>query len=207
MNPLLSFVLAIVLLCCLLTGCTVSVSPPVPSLTAAPTTVTDSTDSAVGTAQTRCAQILDAVWQQYEAEERFAAYGGSIEHAVEDNPGDLALHNTEELTTRYLIPQDRMDGITEAASLVHLMNSNIFTAAAVRLKDGGEIQAFAGAWRDAMQNNRWICGSPDRILIVQVEQDILLTVFASEENVYAFHGKLAAAFPNAVVLFEEPILI
>ncbi len=207
MNPLLSFVLAILLLCCLLTGCTVSVSPPVPSLTAAPTTVADPTDAVSGTAQTRCAQILETVWQRYDDTERFAAYGGSIEHAVEDNPGDLAPDNTEELTTRYLIPQDRIDGITEAASLVHLMNSNIFTAAAVRLNDGGQMQAFAGAWRDAVQKNRWICGSPDRLLVVQVEKDILLMVFASEDNVYAFHGKLAAAFPDAVVLFEEPILM
>lgn len=205
MKPLFSFILAILLTCCLLVGCTVSVSPSVPPLTTV-TTTTAPAGTTAGTAQTQCAQILEAVWQRYEPEERFSAYGGSIEHAVEDNPGDLAPDNIEELTTRYLIPQDRVGEIAEAASLVHLMNSNIFTAVAVRLSDGGEIQSFAGAWRDALQKNRWICGSPDRILIVQLEENFLVTVFASEDNVYAFHGKLASAFPNAVVLFEEPIL-
>jgi hypothetical protein len=152
------------------------------------------------------AQLLSRIWDQYAEDERFAVYGGTIEHAVNDAPGNLDLNNTEELTTKYLIPADRVSAVTEGGSLVHLMNNNIFTAASFRLAEGTDVAAFAKALRDNLQQNQWICGSPDKILIATPEQGQLLMVFGSSDAMELFDAKLQAVFPQVTVHYQESIV-
>lgn len=156
--------------------------------------------------QTGSTGILEKIWEEYAAGERFAAYGGTVEHAVSDAPGDLDVNNTEELTNKYLIPEDLQPQVKEAASLVHMMNSNIFTGAVVKLSDEAEEEAFAKSWRDMIKQNHWICGQPDRLLIADLGDDHLLMVFGSKEAVDLFEEKLAAVYPDADMLYEDAIV-
>ncbi len=176
-----------------------------------PTKATEQTEASApeptaGTADTDSAKILQKIWDSYGEDERFSVYGGRVEMAVNDGPGDLDMTAAEELTTRYLLPQDQVAAVTEGASLVHLMNNNIFTAVVFRLKDGGKGKALADAWKKAIQDNQWICGQPDRLLLVQVDDSHILMSFGSQDLMPAFEEKLKSAYPDSKVLHEEAIV-
>ena len=192
----------------LLCGCT----PNVPQETNG-SIVPPSSDEPTGTindnlqpVQSNAVAILGQIWEQFSQEERFACYGGSIEHAVNDAPGSLELDNIEELASKYLFPGAMLQDVKEAASLVHMMNSNIFTAMVVRLSSDGDMEMLYKQWRDAIQNNRWICGQPDRLILAQIDGDSLLMSFGSKDIMTQLQQKLAAAYPNAAVLYNEAIV-
>lgn len=179
--------------------------------TSAPTKSTQQTDFSEpimqsGTANTGSAQLLQKIWDSYGEDERFAVYGGGVEMSVSDGPGDLDMTAEEELTTRYLLPQDRLNMVTEGASLVHLMNNNIFTAVVFRLADGQQAKALADAWVAAIRDNQWICGQPDRLLIAKPDGDHILMAFGSQDAINGFQTKLTAAYPDNQMLYQEAIV-
>lgn len=179
--------------------------------TSAPTQQTTQTEFSEpimqsGTADTDSARILQKVWDSYGEEDRFAVYGGSVEMSVSDGPGDLDMTAVEELTTRYLLPQEQLDMVTEGASLVHLMNNNIFTAVVFRLADSAQGKALADSWRNAIRDNRWICGQPDRLLMAQPDEAHILMAFGSQDAMTAFQEKLNAAYPDSQTLYQEAIV-
>ena len=157
-----------------------------------------------GMAESDSAKILQRIWDQYPQEERFATYGGAVEQSVADAPGDLDMSVTEELTTRYLLPEDQLQMVEEGASLVHLMNNNIFTAVVFRVKESPE--NLAKSWRSGIQATRWICGQPDRMIMAQPVEGYLLMAFGSQDAMTAFKIHLTAAFPAANILYEEAIV-
>ena len=157
-----------------------------------------------GMAESNSAKILQKIWDLYPQEERFAVYGGAVEQAVADGPGDLDLTVTEELTARYMLPEDKLGKLREGASLVHLMNNNIFTAAVFGVQE--DVQNLAKAWRTSIQGTRWICGQPDRMILAQPEDGYLLMAFGSQDAMAGFKTKLAAAYPNAKILYEEAVV-
>ena len=218
----IAYLLLTVLLLASLTGCRRNVPQEtdgsiVPTESTSATTPTKSTHSteqttastpeqSVGTANTESARILQKIWDSYGEDERFAAYGGQVEMAVNDGPGDLNVTDTEELTARYLLPQEQIGMVTEGASLVHLMNNNIFTAVVFRMKDGGQMKTVADAWHKAIQDNRWICGQPDRLLLAQVDDNHILMSFGSQDLMTGFEQKLKAAYPDSKMLYKEAIV-
>lgn len=214
MKKYLSFLLILGVLAAL-TGCrpagntdtTPSTIPSTVAPTDAPTQgTTEAPTQAANAAQTDSAKILANIWQAYKDDERFAVYGGAVENSVADGPGDLDISNTEELTGRYLLPEDQLSSVTEAASMVHLMNNNIFTAVVFRLTDEAETETVAKALRSSVQGNQWICGQPDKLLIADMDDDHLLMVFGSTDAVDTFKAKLAGAYADADILYEENIV-
>lgn len=157
-----------------------------------------------GMAESDSVKVLQNIWDQYPENERFAVYGGAVENSVADGPGDLDMLMTEELTTRYLLPEDQLQTVEEGASLVHLMNNNIFTAAAFRVS--GDVQNLAQSWRSNIQATRWICGQPDRMLIALPVDGFILMAFGGQDAMDSFRSKLIAAFPAANILYEEAIV-
>jgi len=156
--------------------------------------------------KTQSCQYLAAIWEKFPEAERFAAYGGTVESATDNAPGELDMQNTEELTTKYLLPQDMLESVSEGASLVHMMNSNIFTAAVVKLRQPDQLTPLYEAWRNAIQNNRWICGQPDRLLMAKLDQDHLLMSFGSTQVMDQFATQLKAAVSDAEVLYQEAVV-
>lgn len=178
-----------------------STSTTAPSSTAPSGTQNGNTDNA-----TESVQILSAIWNQYGEGDKFAAYGGAVDNAVDNAPGALNMSDSEELTTRYLIPQDQLTAIRAGASLVHMMNNNIFTGVVVTLSENGDMKALYEAWRDTIQGNRWICGQPDRLLMASVDDTHLVMAFGSTEAMNTFTGKLSAAHSSAKVLYNEAVV-
>lgn len=158
----------------------------------------------MGMAESDSAKVLQKIWDQYPQNERFSVYGGAVEQSVADGPGDLDMRMTEELTSRYLLPEDQLQGLEEGASLVHLMNNNIFTAVVFRVKEN--VENLAKSWRTSIQGTRWICGQPDRLIMAQPVEGMLLMAFGSQDAMNSFRSYLIAAFPAAHILYEEAIV-
>lgn len=173
-----------------------------PSTEATQPSETQSTEDTLGTGESSGAQILSAIWAAYGDEERFAAYGGTVEHSVADAPGDLDMNNTEELTTKYLLPMEQLSMVKSAASLVHLMNSNIFTG--VVFEVNGSVSELASAIRTNVQKTQWICGQPDQLLMAEVEGHLLMA-FGGKDAMDVFRSRLTQTHANASILYDEAV--
>ena len=215
MKKVTAILLASVMMLTLMAGCTggapVENTEPTQETTVptqAPTqpteATTEPTQPLMGTAESSSARLLAKIWTQYGEDERFATYGGTVEHSVSDAPGDLDMANTEELITKYLLPADQLSNVENGGSLVHLMNSNIFTAAAFKLKDGTDARAVAKALRDNIQKAQWICGQPEHLLVADAEGHIVMA-FAAKENLDNFRQKMTAAYPSANIIYDEAV--
>ena len=147
---------------------------------------------------------MKKIWSLFSEDEKFFAAGGEGENAVDDGPGSFGVDNAEGLTFQLMVPAEQIANIQEAASLMHAMNTNTFTGASFRLKDTGKAESFASAVRDAVQNNQWMCGYPDRLLIAQIGGEYIVSAFG-KEPMSNFEAKLKQAYPNAKILYNEAV--
>lgn len=150
-------------------------------------------------------EILETVWGSYTEDEQFPATGGRLGETITEGPGAYdALDET--LTYSLLIPADQLGNVTEAASLMHMMNSNTFTCGAYRLGSGVTAESFGAAMKEAVLNNQWMCGFPDKLLIESVGDHFVVVAFGHEELMTTFQTHLRESYPDSQTLAEEPII-
>ncbi len=150
--------------------------------------------------------ILQKVWDQFGEEERFSTFGGDVELGITDNPGALNIQNVEELVARYQFPESQLGAIAEAGSMIHMMNSNLFTAAVVKLSADGDMKRLHEAWRDSIQQTRWIYKQPDKLLLADVDGTHMLMVYGNVDLMKAFSDKLMQQYPETKVLYEQAVV-
>lgn len=148
--------------------------------------------------------ILNAIWNTYSDEEKFPAAGGDSEHAVDGAPGSFDVSNADSLSYLLTFPADDASLIDSAASLVHMMNLNTFTCGAFHVADANNVARLADDLRTTIQAKRWMCGFPDKLVIVTVGQSVL-SVYGNEELVNTFRDKLLASYPTAAAVYDEAI--
>lgn len=148
--------------------------------------------------------ILNAIWNTYSDEEKFPAAGGDSEHAVDGAPGSFDASNADNLSYLLTFPADDASLIDSAASLVHMMNLNTFTCGAFHVADANNVARLADDLRTTIQAKHWMCGFPDKLVIVTVGQSVL-SVYGNEELVNTFRDKLLASYPTATAVYDEAI--
>ena len=148
--------------------------------------------------------ILNAIWNTYSDEEKFPAAGGDSEHAVDGAPGSFDVSNADSLSYLLTFPADDASLIDSAASLVHMMNLNTFTCGAFHVADANNVTRLADDLRTTIQAKRWMCGFPDKLVIVTVGQSVL-SVYGNEELVNTFRDKLLASYSAATAVYDEAI--
>ena len=89
----------------------------------------------------------------------------------------------------------------QAASLIHMMNQNTFTAAAYHCTD--DAAALATALRDNIQQRRWMCGFPDKVAVAVVGEYVV-SVFGAEDLVDTFMSHLNGIF-GVQPVYDEAI--
>lgn len=170
-----------------------------------PTETPEATDTDLPVdGDTRTLNILSAVWATYAEEEKFAAAGGDYENMTMDGPGACGLADTAALDSLFGLPESAAASVTEAASLMHMMNANTFTSACYALAEGTDMAAFAEEVKANILARQWMCGFPETLIIVQVDGNCVVTAFGNGEIIELFKNKLAESFETSV-LVEEPI--
>ena len=138
--------------------------------------------------------ILNTVWASY-----------SEDNVTDGQPGTVGLENASDVEYLLSIPASVVAMADDGASLFHMMNGNTFTCGALRLTDAGKLDEAAKEIRDYIMAKQWMCGFPDKLIVVSVD-NYLISCFGAEDLVNTFRDKLQAAYSGAVVITDEPIV-
>lgn len=149
--------------------------------------------------------VLQSTWETYEEENKFAAGGGDSQNMVMDEPGKFDAANTEELNGTLGFPADSAGKIDDAASLMHMMNANTFTAGAYHVTNADDVQGVADALKESIMNRQWLCGFPETLIIVKVNDNYLVSAFGNGEIIETFKTKLTGVYADATVVYEESL--
>ncbi len=180
--------------------------------TVAPTEdVTAGTDAVVVT-DNAALNILNTVWAAYsENDPNFfpAAGGDMLTEATTNWEGPAAFGTTGEAAEAFEamlhFPNASVSKLTSAASMMHAMNANTFTCGAFQVADTAEIEALTAEIKTTIDGTQWMCGFPEKVLIVTVD-DVIIACVGNTQLVDDFNAKLATAYTNATVVIDEAIV-
>ena len=166
----------------------------------------DKNDSSKSDAPTSPLNLLNTVWKSYSEDDKFPASGGdySEENAKDDAPGKFDVSDSAVLESTLAVSEASADLLKKAASLTHMMNLNTFTAGAFQLKDSKNADKFAKAMKESIENRRWVCGFPDKFVIIKVN-GYVVSAFGAADLIDTFKSKTLKAYQDAKVYCEENI--
>ena len=193
MKKLISLVLVLVMVAAMAVGCT-----------GKPAETTGSTEPEV-VVPASALEILTNVWALYGDDEKFFCMGGDFNNPVDNAPGNYSLEDAEMFSYQLYVPADQVANVDQAASLIHAMNTNTFTSGVFHMAEGVDANAFATAVRDNVQSAQWMCGFPEKLIVAVIGGEYVLMVFGLNDAVNPFETKLATAYPDAVIAYNEAI--
>ena len=161
----------------------------------------DNTNDGGPVKPTSALNVLETVWNTYGEDEKFPTVGGAFSDVdVKENaPGAYDLTDRAEADRVLGLPETAL--VDQAASLVHMMNQNTFTAAAYHATDDPD--ALAQQLRDNIQQRQWMCGFPDK-LIVAVVGDYVVAAYGAEDLVDGFMNHLSGIY-GVTAAYDEAI--
>ena len=148
-------------------------------------------------------EVLEKVWATFPEEDRFPAAGGDEAHDTTDGPGAFDINAYGE-SFRYqtLVDENLTGKLTgDAATLIHMMNTNTFCSAVMELKNAGEASSFGEIYKEIVQGNHWMCGFPDTLVVLSLG-DFVLTAYGADDLIQLF--KNGAQSLGATLLVEAP---
>ena len=142
-------------------------------------------------------EILTKVWETYGENEKFAAVGGHYDSYKDGGPAKYDITKVEDLEASFCIPKESIAMVDDVATLQHGMNVNNFSAAAYHLVDSAKAQNLIDDVKNMTMNNQWLCGFPERLVIITVGEEYVVTAFGNGEIVDNFKDKLLGLYNHA----------
>lgn len=121
-----------------------------------------------------------------------------------NEPGPLSLDDGGNLQNQTMFPADAVDKIQNAAIFYNLMNMNNGTFSAFKVKNESDISGLADRIKNNILSNQWICGFPERCLIMRTD-DVLICAYGLESSVNAWRNAVNSVYDNAQTLYEESL--
>ena len=149
-------------------------------------------------------EILEKVWSKYSTSEKFPATGGTEKNMKEDMPGKFDVADAEALDFELGFPKAQASEIDDAASLMHMLNQNNFSCGVYHVKNSGSAEALAGKIKENIFGRQWLCGFPEKLVILTVG-DYIVSVFGAAELTDTFIAKLSAEYSSTKQIFDVPI--
>lgn len=149
-------------------------------------------------------EILEKVWSKYSTSDKFPATGGSEKNMKEDMPGKFDVADAEALDFELGFPKAQASEIDDAASLMHMLNQNNFSCGVYHVKNSGSAEALAGKIKENIFGRQWLCGFPEKLVILTVG-DYIVSVFGAAELTDTFIAKLSAEYSSTKQIFDVPI--
>ena len=119
-------------------------------------------------------------------------------------PGALSLEDVDNLGYYTLFPAESVAKINSAACFFNMMNMNNGTIAAFEVKDAADVTALADTMKEKITTNMWMCGFPERYLIVNVN-GTLISAFGNSDVINSLKDGVLATYENAVVLHDAAL--
>lgn len=149
--------------------------------------------------------VLTTVADAYAEDQKFPMAGGDSENMSTEGPAAFDISKTEELATSLTLPESEIKHIDDAASLVHMMNANIFTGAAYHLTDDADMKDFSKAVEESVLSKQWICGMPDTLVILKADDEYVVTAYGEAEIMETFKENAEASLDGSEVILETSV--
>lgn len=150
--------------------------------------------------------VLENVWAVYGEEDKPMVFGGDTENPVDGAPGVYNIADVEGINSMFHINADAVAMADEAASAVHAMNANNFTCSVFRMTDAANVEAFATSVKESVLSTRWMCGFPEKLVILSVDDKYVISAFGNgdmidlfQENVTTVYGEYAAVVAEEII--------
>ena len=147
---------------------------------------------------------LNAAWAKYNEglgeDEKFPTVGG-FDYENSTGAGALDIDDTESLVGTFGFPEAEVANIDGAASIMHAMNGNVFTAVAFHAAEGADMAAIAESYKTALTEKQWWCGQPDGYAIIKADAEYMIVVYA-QQPLEGFKTAALAAIEGAEVVAE-----
>ena len=150
-------------------------------------------------------ELLSAVWKGYAEKDVFPV-GDALGIAMNE-PGALGVENTDVLDSTLGFPAASVSKIDNAASMVHMMNLNTFTSGVYHVVDHTELDGLVAEIKNNIMNRQWMCGFPDKLVIITVDDLYIISAFGKSDLVDNFASYVAAAYPQAKTVVDEAIIV
>lgn len=159
--------------------------------------------TAEATLNTETVTMLSNIWAAFADDQKFAVAGGDEANSTLEGPGAYGVQDTEALDAILAVPADAAAYIDEAASLMHMMNANTFTAGAFHVTDAANQAAFVEALKTNVLNRQWMCGFPDTLVIFTIGDSYVVSAFGEATNIENLKTNITTAYADAVLAVEE----
>ena len=150
--------------------------------------------------------VLKNVWETYAEDEKFAIIGGDASNMTSGEAGACDVADAEGLDASFGFPQSSAALLEDAASLVHMMNANTFTAAAYRVANASDLEMLIPDLEDNISTKQWMCGFPETLIIVQLGDNTLVSAYGAADLVETFKTKVLEAYEGAEVVVEKSLM-
>ena len=145
------------------------------------------------------------VWAAFDDDQKFSCVGGDAQHSTE-GPGQFLLteDNKENFKSLILVTDELYDMLEDdVATLQHMMNTNTSSSAVARLKDPAKASEFAEAYKTAIQGQHWMCGFPDKVVVISVGNYVVMA-YGLEDNIDNLAAACSAVEAQSTVLVDAP---
>ena len=151
-------------------------------------------------------EILTKTWDTYTEEERFPIMGGHFESAVMDAPAKYDLTQTTDLTQMYCVPESQLEWIDDVATMIDFYNAGRFTATGIHFTKAEEVQTAVAEIKTQVIENQWHGETPEKLLILEIDEQYVITVYGREPLVDEFKQKIERIYQSMIsILIEEAI--
>ncbi len=178
--------------------------------TAAPTTtVAPETDAPAAPAYQSVAELLSTVWNAMPEDQRFMVGGGNtynFETVTENAPGKFVATADTDYDSLLGYPAADVAKIDDAASMFHMMNQNTYTAAAYHFTNADDATAMVETIRKNIQARQWMCGFPEKLVIVTAPGNYVITMWGAGDLVDPITTKALETVEGAEKVVDEPVL-
>ena len=210
MKKMIAMLLAALMIMSTFAACSGNGEATVPSTegtteptTEATTEFVEDTTGAVAADSNASTVILENIWNAVGEDNQFFVMGGNVENYVDGKPGNYNMEYKENLPYNLLVPEAELANLDEAGFMQHAMNANNFTSGVVHYT--GDVTAFTATMRDAIQNNQWMCGFPETLVIAVIDSNYVLICFGINDAMNPFISGLNAAYADANIVYNEAI--
>jgi predicted small lipoprotein YifL len=152
------------------------------------------------TEETASVKIMNDIWALFTEENKPFVMGGGPEVFVDNAPGALDLTDPTILMGILYVPEAQLANVDEAATAMHAMMANNFTAGVMHVT--GDVTAFANAQLEALQNNHWMCGIPETLVVAVVNGEYVVAGFGAADMMSVFATNLTTAYADAQVVYN-----
>ena len=159
-------------------------------------------------------EILTKAWDEYKASAgddlQFPIGGGYGESMVMDAPAkfDVEAEGAKDmLVYSFCIPAEAIEMTDDVAAMMNMMMANNFTSAAYHVTDAANVETVVAGIKDATLNNQWMCGFPEKLIIVTVGEDYVVSAFGNGMVIDAFETAITTVYGDAAVVSAAENLV